>query len=79
MIFKACSFDLKTGKDLTSKTKFNINYKGKWVSMRSVPQKDLVAGSVWKIRASCPGYSDKEFSMIVDWYQDAIVVNAGLE
>ncbi len=79
VIFKACSFDLKTGKDLTSKTKFNINYKGKWVSMRSVPQKDLVAGSVWKIRASCPGYSDKEFSMIVDWYQDAIVVNAGLE
>ncbi len=73
------SFSLKDGKDLTDKTKFTVNYKGEWVSLSKIPAKDLFAGTVWKVRARCEGYSDKEFSMSVDWYQDKLIVNVGLE
>ena len=73
------SFDAKTGEILTNKTRFTVLYNGKYVSFEQVPQKELVSGKVMKIHAECPGYKLKEFSMIVDWYQDSLFVNAGLE
>lgn len=75
----ARAFDLKTGADLTQKTKFTLFYKGDWVSLQKVPPKDIVSGRAWKVRANCDGYSTKEFSMLIDWYQDSIILNAGLE
>ena len=73
------AFDARTGEILTSKTEFTVLYNGKYVPFSQVPPKELASGKVMKIHAECPGYKTKEFSMIVDWYQDTLFVNAGLE
>ena len=73
------AFDALTGEILTGRTRFTVFYGGKYVPFAGVPQRDLVSGKVMKIRAECEGYRLKEFSMIVDWYQDSLFVNAGLE
>lgn len=73
------AFDAETNEILTDKTKFTVLYNGKYVSFDKVPQKELVSGKVMKIHAECEGYKLKEFSMIIDWYQDTLFVNAGLE
>ena len=73
------AFDAKSGEILTNKTKFTVLYNGAFVPFEKVPQKELTSGKVMKIHADCPGYKTKEFSMIIDWYQDTLFVNAGLE
>ena len=73
------AFDALTGEILTSKTKFTVLHNGKYIPFNLVPQKEVTSGKVMKIHADCPGYKLKEFSMIIDWYQDTLFVNAGLE
>jgi serine/threonine-protein kinase len=73
------AFDAETGELLTSKTEFTVLYNGRYVPFSQVPPKELVSGKVMKIHAECKGYKLKEFSMIIDWYQDTLFVNAGLE
>ncbi len=73
------AFDAMTGEVLTNKTKFTVLYNGKYVPFSQVPQKEITSGKIMKIHAECDGYKTKEFSMIVDWYQDTLFVNAGLE
>lgn len=73
------AFDARTNEILTAKTKFTVLYCGKYVPFDQVPQKELVSGKIMKIHAECEGYKLKEFSMIIDWYQDTLFVNAGLE
>ena len=73
------AFDALTGEILTNKTKFTVLHNGKYIPFNLVPQKDVTSGKVMKIHADCPGYKLKEFSMIIDWYQDTLFVNAGLE
>lgn len=73
------AFDAETGEILTSKTEFTVLYNGRYVPFSQVPPKELVSGKVMKIHAECKGYKLKEFSMIIDWYQDSLFVNAGLE
>ncbi len=73
------AFDAETGEVLTNKTEFTVLYNGKYVPFSHVPAKELVSGKVMKIHADCKGYKMKEFSMIIDWYQDTLFVSAGLE
>ena len=73
------AFDAETGELLTNKTEFTVLYNGRYVPFSQVPPKELVSGKVMKIHAECKGYKLKEFSMIIDWYQDTLFVNAGLE
>ena len=74
----ASAFDLKTKKPL--KAKFTVmNSRGEYVPIDKITQKERTSMKVWKVRASCEGYSTREFSMVVDWYQDTIIVNVGLE
>lgn len=73
------AFDAETNDILTNKTEFTVLYNGRYVPFDKVPQKELVSGKIMKIHAECPGYKLKEFSMIIDWYQDTLFVNAGLE
>lgn len=73
------AFDAETGDILTNKTEFTVLYNGRYVPFAQVPPKELVSGKVMKIHAECKGYKLKEFSMIIDWYQDTLFVNAGLE
>ncbi|MCR5725031.1 MAG: serine/threonine protein kinase [Treponema sp.] len=64
----AQAYDSSTGKTVAAK--FQILYQNKWVSLEKVPKRELVTGSVWRIRAQCAGYREAVFSLILDWYQD---------
>lgn len=73
------SFDSVSGEVLTPRTKCTVLYRGSYVPLSDVPESELLSGTILKIRAECDGYALKEFSMIVDWYQDSLFVNVGLE
>ena len=66
------SYDRFEGNSLTSKTKFFISYRGKWVLMDSVPSGSLKSGSVVKILEKCEGYEDAFYSLNLNRYQDEL-------
>ncbi len=75
----AASYDNADGKTLSSKTEFYLLYKGKWILLENAPKSELKTGSVMKFWAKCPGYEDAVYSLILDWYQDELFLNAGLD
>ena len=40
---------------------------------------EIKTGSVIKILTKCEGYKDSVYSLILDWYQDELILNAGME
>lgn len=75
---KGESFDLISQKNLTDKTDFRIFHRGKWILLEDAGENELKTGSIIKIKASCPGYKEAVYSLILDWYQDELVLSAGL-
>lgn len=73
------AYDSDSEKDLTRSTKFSVLVNGKYVPFASVPQREFASGKVLKIKAEADGYKTQEFSMIVDWYQDTVYVEAKME
>ncbi len=75
----ARSFDGVNGKEITSKTKFQIQVNNNWVDLSSIEPDTLRTGTVWRIKAVCPDYYDEYFSLRLDWYQDELFVNSMLQ
>lgn len=75
----ASSYDNEDGNSLSSKTEFYLLYRGKWTLLEKTPRSELKTGSVLKFWAKCPGYKDAVYSLILDWYQDELFLNAGLD
>ncbi len=72
------ALDAETGERLTLQTKFSVLYGNKWVPLNSLDKDTFKTGTVWKFKASCPGYQDEIFSLRIDWYQDELFITAGL-
>ena len=64
---------------LIEDAQFKILYKNKWQPLEEVPVETLESGTVWKIRAEAEGYKSEEFSLLIDWYQDALMISSELE
>lgn len=77
--FITYAYDKDTNKNITSSAKFEIQNNGKWVNLDSVKEDDISTGTVWKVRVSAPGYQSEEFSLLIDWYQDEVIVSASLK
>ncbi len=75
----AKAIDIKTGEDISAKSSFSILYNGKWRDLKKINTEKLKSQVVYKIRASSNGYAEKEYSMVIDWYQDELYVEIGLE
>ena len=75
----ATSYDSATGKKLTEETKFFISYRGKWVPLEEVPAEDIKSGSIIKVLARCEGYRDAVYSLLLDWYQDELIISAAMQ
>lgn len=73
------AFDIETMENITETAVFKINYKNKWVDISDVPAEELQSSAVWKIKTSCEGYEDEIFSLLIDWYQDQLIVSAALK
>lgn len=77
--FITYAYEKETNKNITSTAKFEILLNNKWVDLNSVNEDDIATGTVWKVRASAPGYQTEEFSLLIDWYQDEVIVSASLK
>ena len=73
------SYDSVTGKNLTADTKFFLSYRGKWVPLEEVPAQDIKSGSIIKVLARCEGYRDSVYSLLLDWYQDELIISAAMQ
>lgn len=71
--------DRETGADISAEVQFKILYKNKWLPLQEVAAEALESGTVWKLRAEAEGYKGEEFSLLIDWYQDTLVISAELE
>lgn len=76
---KTTSFDSETGKNLTEDTRFFLSYRGKWVLIEEVPPEDIRSGSIIKVLARCDGYEDAVYSLLLDWYQDELIISAAMQ
>lgn len=75
---KTVAYDRSLG-TVIEEAQFKILYKNKWQSLEEVPVEELESGTVWKIRAEAEGYKSELFSLLIDWYQDALMISSELE
>ncbi len=74
----AAAYDRATG-SVIEQAQFIILYKNKWQPLEELPFEALESATVWKIRAEAEGYKSEEFSLLIDWYQDALMISSELE
>ena len=55
-----------------------LSYKGKWTALEKIPETALRSAAVWKIKVSAEAYSEETYSLLIDWYQDDLIVSAAL-
>ncbi len=75
---RASASDSVTGADISGMTEFEFFSGDRWLPVRAVPQGTLVSGKVWKIRAVSSGYAPEYFSLMIDWFQDELCIEASL-
>lgn len=75
---KTFATDSLTGTDITDKAEFKILYKNKWLPLSEIEEGSLESGTVWKIRTEAEGYKGEEFSLLIDWYQDELIISSEL-
>ncbi len=73
------AYDSLTKKEISQDCTFMIFYNNSWIPLNLIDQQNLDSGTVWKVKAVCDGYEDEVFSLLVDWYQDELVVSAGMK
>lgn len=70
--------DGKNGMDLSDKATCTVLYNGRWMALEDVPREKFNSAAVWKFKASLDGYEDELFSLLIDWYQDTVMIRAEL-
>lgn len=76
---KTYAYDAQSGDDISENCDFLILYKNNWTNIEEVDSKMIKSGTVWRIKASCEGYKEEVFSLLIDWYQDDLIISAMLE
>ena len=75
---KTFAADSETGEDITENTQFKILFKNKWIPLSEIDEGSLESGTVWKIRTERDGYQGEEFSLLIDGYQDELIISSEL-
>ena len=75
---KVIATDRQSGADISDKSQVKILYKNKWIPLAEIDNSSLESGTVWKIRTECEGYKGEEFSLLIDWYQDELIISSEL-
>ena len=79
LTIKTFAFDTETGTDISDTTVCKILYQNKWIPVSEMDPEKLESGTVWKLRAEAEGYQEEIFSLLIDWFQDTLVVNFELK
>ena len=74
----SCRASDKENGRLLENAVFSVLYNGKWSSLDNLPENALSSGSVVKIKAEAAGYKTEYFSLLIEWYQDELFLNAEL-
>ena len=78
LTIKTFASDSVTDEDISEETEFKIFYKNKWIPLAEIEEESLESGTVWKIRAEHENYQGEEFSLLIDWYQDELIISSEL-
>jgi len=76
---KPLAYDTDSGADITAGANFKILYNNTWTELDKIDLTKLESGTVWKIKAGADGYSEEYFSLLIDWYQDELIICASLK
>lgn len=79
LVINARAEDYETQKDISASTNFYVELADKRVNLKSIQPSLLTTGKVYKIYAVADGYEEEYFSLLIDWYQDTLFVNASLK
>ena len=77
LTINAIAYDRSLGTQIEN-AQFKVLYKNKWQLLEELPLELLESGTVWKIRVEADGYKMEEFSLLIDWYQDALMISSEL-
>ncbi len=75
----ASAFDVETGLNISQQSNFLVLYNGNWVELTSLQNGELKTGSIVQIRVESDGYKPEGFSLLIEWYQDELNIEALLE
>ncbi|MCR5062784.1 MAG: serine/threonine protein kinase [Treponema sp.] len=56
-----------------------VLFNNEWKSLDSVDLEKITSGTVWKFRFTADGYKEKVYSLLIDWYQDELMICTTLE
>lgn len=76
---KAAAFDASSGVELTQSARFYTFLNGVWTPLSSIDAGVLRTGTIHRFRVERPGYKSAEWSLLIGWHQDELVLKAGLE
>lgn len=79
LVIKPQAFDYDSQEDITSVSKFFINYKNSWTPVEEIDPFLLDSAAVWRIKVTADGYVPEIFSLLIDWYQDELILSAALK
>lgn len=72
-------YDAENGENLTFKSEVLVYYNNNWVPLNSLNNGELKSAAVWKIRVQSEGYETEYFSLLIDWYQDRLLISSALK
>lgn len=76
---KTYVYDAETGNDITLGSEVKILYNNSWTSLDAIDLSKIESGTVWKIKATAPEYNEEYFSLLIDWFQDELIICASLK
>lgn len=76
---KTTAYDADTNVDISNQCVYQIYYKNNWVDLDKIDSEVIKSGTVWKIKVLCDGYNEEVFSLLIDWYQDDLIIAASLK
>lgn len=71
--------DSSTNQNLSVPYNCEIFYNNGWKSIDTVDLEKITSGTVWKFRFTADGYKEKVYSLLIDWYQDELMICTTLD
>lgn len=72
------AYDAESGKDITKSASFCIFRNGEWIPVERISENGIDVYGINEIRVRANNYDEKKYSVLIDWYQDEVIISASL-
>ena len=73
------AYNSKTGEEITSSVKvYVLSEKNAWILLEDYPPEKLTGGKIYQFKFVADGFSQEQFGLKLDWYQDELFIAANL-